>query len=179
ERVAFEVVRDEARAVRVGRVLEQQLTVAIEELRAERDACGELELPGPAALDVVEDRTDRRIRVAASRDPTALLGNSKRDLLDAFRRQPAHRAGTLGRGEIALVGNHREPLVVGTELDGVLLRRRVVCQLRDRSGRDVDRIDIVLLVAGGVLAECDRPIVTTPRDPGAHRARDFAVAYLS
>src|SRR4029077_18311856 len=77
-----------------------------------------------------------------------------------------------------LVRVHGEPPVVGTELDRVLLRGGVVRELHDLPGFDLDLVQVVLLVATGVLAERDEAVVAAPREAGAHRARDLAMAHL-
>src|ERR1043165_432271 len=66
-----------------------------------------------------------------------------------------------------------------TELDRMLLGLRVVRELAHRATVHVDDVDVVLLVAAGVLAERDLAVVARPGEPGPQRARRLAVADLS
>ena len=87
-------------------------------------------------------------------------------------------AGPIGRGGMPLVREDGEPLVVGAELPGVLLRGRVVRELRDRAGLHVDAIEVVLLGAAAVLREHDALVRAVPGEARAQRARHLTVAHL-
>src|ERR1700694_2465527 len=60
----------------------------------------------------------------------------------------------------------------------MFLRGGIVRELYDLARLDLDLVEVVLLVATGVLAERDEAVVTAPGEPGAHRARHLAMAHL-
>src|SRR5207248_10209701 len=60
----------------------------------------------------------------------------------------------------------------------MLLGRRVVRELAHGAAVDVDDVDVVLLVAAGVLAERDRAVVACPREARAQRTLRLAVPHL-
>src|SRR5687767_11199088 len=77
-----------------------------------------------------------------------------------------------------LVREDSEPCVVGAELPGVLLRGRVVRELRDRTALDVDAIEVVLLGAAAVLREYDALVRAIPGEARTECPRHLAVTYL-
>ena len=70
-------------------------------------------------------------------------------------------------------------MVVRAELDGVLLGGGIVREPRHPAGLDLDLVEVVLLVAGRILAERDEAVVAAPREPCAQRPRDLPVADLT
>ena len=80
---------------------------------------------------------------------------------------------------MALVGEHADPLIVGAELDDELLCVRIVGELGHLRCGDVDLVEVVLLVAAGVLREHDALVVAAPGEAGAERGRDLTVADLA
>ncbi len=71
-----------------------------------------------------------------------------------------------------------EPRPVGRELDRVLLALRIVGETRDRSGRRVDAVEVVVLVALLVAREHQSLVVRRPHIEGTERARRLAVREL-
>ena len=92
-RVRREVVRDERGARDVRRIVDEKLRVVREELRAESESGGQLELSRFAGVDLVEDRPDLRLLVADGHEPIPALGEPQGMLLDAVRRVPADLPG--------------------------------------------------------------------------------------
>ena len=88
----------------------------------------------------------------------------------------ARAVGTFGK---TLVRHDREPLVVGAELNCVLLRGGVVRELRHLARFDLDLVEVVLLVPCRVLAERDEAVVAAPSETGAHGPRHLAVTDLA
>src|SRR2546427_4977696 len=80
-------------------------------------------------------------------------------------------AGAVGTFGKTLVRHDREPLVVGAELNCVLLRGGVVRELRHPARFDLDLVEVVLLVPCRVLAERDEAVVAAPSETGAHGPR--------
>jgi hypothetical protein len=64
------------------------------------------------------------------------------------------------------------------ELHWVLLGGGVARQLPDRARLDVDPVQVVLLVAVGVLGEDDAPPGPVPGESGLEGPRHLAVAHL-
>ena len=79
---------------------------------------------------------------------------------------------------MTLVRERGDPGVIWGELDDVLLGHRVLGELSDLRRLDVDLVEVVLLVTGGVLGEDDALVVAAPCEAGAQRGRDLAVAHL-
>src|SRR5438132_14168809 len=67
-----------------------------------------------------------------------------------------------------LVRHDREPLVVGAELNCVLLRGGLVRELRNLARFDLDLVEVVLLVPCRVLAVRDEEVVYAPSETVSH-----------
>src|SRR5207247_11482264 len=78
--------------------------------------------------------------------------------------------GAVRRFGKSVVRADGEPSVVGAELQRVLFRGRVVRELLDLPRLDLDLVQVVLLVASGVLSESDEAVVAAPSEPSAHRS---------
>ena len=86
--------------------------------------------------------------------------------------------GAVRCGRMPLVREHGDPRVVGAELRDVFLRGRIVRELRDRAGPDVDAVEVVLLGPAAVLREHDVAVRAVPGEARPQRARHLAVTDL-